>query len=122
MISPPPFLVFLAQPWAACYKDLHLPQPLRAVARVGAPGVGGGTAIAADRGTLRLTSDVDRRRHLLEVAQIHRLVISSLVVVVLSGLLLFASDVEAHWTSPISWVKMALIVGLLANGGRMQRI
>jgi len=122
MIAPPTFLVSLTQPWADYYSDSHLAQTLVTFAHIGALVVGGGTAIAADRGTLRLTSDVDRRRHLLEVAQIHRLVIYSLVVVVLSGLLLFASDVEAHWTSPIFWVKMALIAGLLANGVRMQRI
>jgi hypothetical protein len=46
----------------------------------------------------------------------------SLVVVVISGVLLFASDVEAHWGSPIFWIKMALIAALLVNGARMQRI
>jgi uncharacterized membrane protein len=84
--------------------------------------VGGGTAIAADRATLRLASDVDRRRHLLEIGQAHRVVVTSLVIVVVSGVLLFASDVETHWGSPIFWTKMALIVLLLANGARMQRV
>lgn len=122
MIAPPTFLVSLCQSWADYYSDSHLAQTLVTFAHVGGLVVGGGIAIAADRGTLRVTSDVDRRRHLLEVAQIHRVVVGSLVVVVLSGLLLFGSDVEAHWTSPIFWVKMALIVLLLANGARMQRI
>jgi uncharacterized membrane protein len=122
MLDAPASLVSLVQPWADYYGDSHLAQTLVTFAHVGGLVVGGGIAIAADRMTLRMASDVDRRRHLLEIAQIHRVVIGSLVVVVLSGLLLFASDVDAHWTSWIFWVKMALIVLLLVNGARMQRI
>ena len=122
MLDAPASLVSLVQPWADYYGDSHLAQTLVTFGHIGGLVVGGGIAIAADRMTLRVTSDVDRRRHLLEIAQIHRVVIVSLVVVVLSGLLLFASDIEAHWGSPIFWVKMALIVLLLVNGARMQRI
>jgi uncharacterized membrane protein len=122
MIAPPPSLVSLCQPWADYYGDSHLAQTIVTFGHIGSLLVGGGIAIAADRGTLRAASDVDRRRHLLEITQIHRVVVASLVVVVLSGLMLFATDVEAHWTSPVFWVKMALIVLLLANGLRMQRL
>jgi hypothetical protein len=122
MIAPPSSLISLCEPWADFYSDSHLAQTLVTFAHIGGLVVGGGIAIATDRGTLRFSSDVDRRRHLLEVAQIHRAVITSLVVVVFSGLLLFASDVEAHWESPIFWVKMALVVLLLANGARMRRV
>jgi uncharacterized membrane protein len=122
MIATPSSLVSLCQPWADFYSDSHLAQTLVTFAHVGGLVVGGGIAIAADRGTLRVSSDVDRRRHLLDIEQIHRVVIASLVVVVLSGVLLFASDVDANWTSPIFWVKMALVVLLLGNGARMRRI
>src|SRR5689334_5639971 len=122
MIAPPQSLVALAQPWADFYGDSHLAQTLVTFAHIGALLVGGGIAIAADRTTLRLASDVDRKRHLLDVSQAHRAVIGSLVVVVLSGILLFASDVEAHWGSWIFWVKMALVVVLLVNGARMRTI
>ena len=122
MIAPPSSLVSLAEPWASFYSDSHLAQTLVTFAHIGALVVGGGTAIATDRATLRMASDVDRRRHLLDVAQIHRVVIGSLGLVVISGILLFASDVEAHWGSPIFWTKMVLVVALLVNGARMQRI
>ena len=122
MIAPPAFLVSLTDPWASFYGDSHLVQTVVTFAHVGGLVVGGGVAIATDRGTLRMASDVDRRRHLLEVSQIHRLVITSLAVIVVSGILLFASDLEAHWESPVFWVKMALIVALLINGARMRRI
>jgi hypothetical protein len=122
MIAPPAWFVSLVQPWADYYSDSHLAQTVVTFAHIGGLVVGGGTAIAADRGTLRMASDVDRRRHLLEVSQTHRLVITSLVVVVISGFLLFISDLESHWDSPIFWTKMVLVALLLANGARMQRI
>ena len=122
MLAPPGFLVSLTDPWASFYGDSHLVQTVVTFAHVGGLVVGGGVAIVTDRGTLRMASDVDRRRHLLEVSQIHRLVVTSLVVIVVSGILLFASDLEAHWESPVFWVKMALIVALLINGARMRRI
>jgi len=122
MLDAPASLVSLAEPWASYYSDSHLAQTVVTFAHVAGILVGGGIAIASDRTTLRVASDVDRRRHLIEVGQAHRIVIASLIVVVLSGLLLFASDVDAHWTSPIYWTKMALFIALLVNGARMRRI
>ena len=81
MLAAPASLVSLAEPWASFYGDSHLAQTVITFAHVGGLLVGGGAAIAADRATLRAASDVDRRRHLLEVSQLHRLVIGSLVVV-----------------------------------------
>jgi hypothetical protein len=122
MIAPPASLVSLCQRWADFYGDSHLAQTLVMFGHVGGLVVGGGIAIATDRTTLRVGSDVDRRRHLLDVGHIHRAVVISLAIVVCSGLLLFASDVEAFWASPIYWVKMALVVLLLVNGARMRGI
>ena len=122
MIVPPSALVTLFEPWASYYSDSHLAQTVVTFAHIGGLVVGGGTAITADRGTLRMASDVDRRRHLFEVGRAHRLVLMSLAVVVVSGLLLFASDVETYWGSPIFWTKMALVAALLVNGARMQRV
>ena len=122
MIAPPASVVSLVQPWADFYSDSHLAQTIVTFAHIGGLVVGGGVAIAADRATLRVASDVDRRRHLLEIAQTHALVITSLAVVVISGLLLLASDLETFWGSPIFWTKMALVLLLLVNGARMRRI
>jgi uncharacterized membrane protein len=122
MLAAPSSLVSLCEGWASFYGDSHLAQTVVTFAHVGGLVVGGGVAIATDRNTLRQSSDVDRRRHLLEIAAIHRLVITSLGVVVISGLLLFASDVDAHWSSPVFWTKMALVGALLLNGARMRGI
>jgi hypothetical protein len=122
MIVPPSALVTLFEPWASYYSDSHLAQTVVTFAHIGGLVVGGGAAITADRGTLRMASDVDRRRHILEIGRSHRLVITSLAIVVVSGLLLLASDLEAYWGSPIYWLKMALVAALLVNGARMQRV
>ena len=122
VIAPPTALVSLFEPWADFYGDSNLVQTLVTYAHVGALLVGGGTAIAADRATLRTSSDVDRRRHLLEVSQMHRLVIACLGVIAISGLLMFAADIETFWASWIYWTKMGLVVLLLANGARMNKV
>jgi uncharacterized membrane protein len=122
MLAAPASLVSLLEPWADFYGDSHLAQTAVTYAHVAGLLVGGGTAIAADRVTLRVSSEVDRRRHLLEVASLHRVVITSLIVMVLSGLLLLTADLETFWSSPVYWVKMGLVVGLLANGARMRGI
>ena len=122
LITPPASLVSLLQPWADFYNDSKLTETLVLFAHVGALVVGGGIAIAADRTTLRLNSDVDRRRHVLDVLALHRTVLASLAVIVISGLLLLAADIETFWASWIYWAKMLLVVLLLINGWRMQRV
>ena len=122
MLAPPSALVTLVEPWASFYSDSPLAQTLVTYAHIGGLVVGGGAAIAADRVTLRMASDVDRRRHLLEIGRAHRLVLTSLAIVAVSGLLMFTSDLETYWASPVFWIKMALVIGLLVNGARMQRI
>lgn len=122
LAAPPTSLVTLLDPWAGFYSDSKLAETLVTFAHVGALVVGGGVAIAADRATLRMQSDVDRRRHLLDVAGLHRLVVASLAIVMVSGLLMFAADIETFWGSWIFWVKMALVALLLANGARMRSV
>lgn len=79
---------------------------------------GGGSALAADRITLRAAkrSDVDRRVELATLHGTHRVVVLSLVAVTISGLLLFGADLDMYLHSTVFWLKMALIVLLLVNG------
>jgi hypothetical protein len=122
MIAAPASLVSLLEPWAGFYGDSRLAQTLVTYAHVAGLLVGGGTALAADRATLRLASDVERRRHLLEVSQMHKVVITALVVMVTSGVLLATADLETFWGTPIYWIKLALVALLLANGARMRSV
>lgn len=122
MPAAPASLVSLLEPWASFYGDSHLAQTLVTYAHVGGLLVGGGIAVATDRTTLRMASDVDRRRHLMDVSHAHRVVVTALVLMMLSGLLLVTADIEAFWRSPILWVKLALVALLLGNGARMRSI
>jgi hypothetical protein len=50
----------------------------------------------------------------------HRVVLLGLVALTVSGLLLFAADVDTFLTSRIFWLKIALFMVLLLNGAMMQ--
>jgi uncharacterized membrane protein len=123
LIVPPPGLVKLFEPWATFYNDSKLTETIVMFAHTGGIVIAGGIAIAADRGTLRASSraDDDRRRHLDELSLAHGAVIAGLVATVISGLLMLTSDLETFLGSRIFWIKMMLVVVLLANGLRMQR-
>jgi hypothetical protein len=47
---------------------------------------------------------------------VHRPVLLGLTIVMASGLLMLAADLQTFLTSPVFWVKMALVAALLANG------
>ena len=84
---------------------------------------GGGFAVAADRATLRAfraTAD-EQRRVLDELEAVHRPVLIALACSFISGVMLVTSEIETFWSSPIYWVKMALIALLLVNGAVLRR-
>ncbi len=118
-----PWLVRQAEPWADLYSHskalsagvlfLHLVPLL----------VSGGTALVADRATLRtVRGDASARgAQLAELAASHRLVVSGLALSFVSGVLMFLSDVETFLPSPFFWIKLALVGLLLLNGLAMTR-
>jgi hypothetical protein len=79
---------------------------------------GGGCAIAADLATITAVRDgaSARSTQLHVLKRTHRIVVLGLVGLVVSGLLLFAADVETFLYSRIFWLKMALMVLLIING------
>lgn len=68
--------------------------------------VAGGLAISHDRATL----------HGHAHQSVHRPVTIGLALLLISGLLLAASDIEVYATSRIYWLKMAMVAALLVNG------
>ena len=83
----------------------------------------GGFALAFDRGALRMSrvEPRDRQLYLAELGAVHRPVLLGLTVVVVSGFLLLAADVEALLPSPIFWVKMGVFALLIGNGVMLRR-
>ncbi len=79
---------------------------------------GGGLAIAADRTTLRVDrADSEARdEQIREIRAVHVPVLVSLVVLLVSGVLLGAADVETFLPSVWFWVKIALVALLVVNG------
>jgi uncharacterized membrane protein len=124
MLAPPDILTQLAAPWAKFYGHSRLTATVVEFLHIAPLIVAGGLAVALDRSTLRLDHDDPgaRERHLAELGTVHRVILGGLAVSLLSGLALLASDLETFWGSWIFWLKMALVVLLLANGGMMTRL
>ena len=110
---------FLA-PWQSAYSDSKVISTLVVGAHVLAMFIGGGFAIAADRKTLQaLRADAgERTRQLFELHQIHRPVLISMAVMLVTGFMLAAADVKTFATAPMFWIKIALVVSLMVNGAR----
>jgi hypothetical protein len=123
MLAPPTLLVELADPWATLYGHSRVLATIVGFLHVAPIVVGGGLAIALDRSTLRATREEPgtRARHLIELGLAHRVVLAALALSFVSGLALFAADLDTYFGSWIFWLKMGLIVLLLANGAMMSR-
>jgi uncharacterized membrane protein len=116
-------LTRMLEPWAHLYADSKIVAMLVTFGHVASLLMAGGLAVATDRATLRALrlAASERGRHLDELAGVHRLVVGGLALSVVTGVLLFASDVETFVGSWIFWAKMALVIVLLVNGYLMTR-
>lgn len=79
--------------------------------------VGGGTAVATDRASLRLSpATPDLAHELARLAGVHRWVLGGLALIFASGLLMMFAELNSFATSVVFWTKMGLIALLLGNG------
>ncbi len=84
--------------------------------------IGGGTALAADRLVLAARGTAEGRQRLLTVlAEAHRVVLPCLALIGVTGVLLFAADVETFMASSTYAAKMVTVGVLFANGGALQQ-
>ncbi len=124
MIAPPEALVKLVEPWSALYSDSTVIPTLVVFGHIAALVFAGGLAITLDRATLRAVRGPAefRWRQLEELRAAHRLVVFGIGLSVVTGVLLFAADLETYFGSWIYWTKMTLIAMLLLNGFLMTRV
>lgn len=116
-------LARMLEPWAHLYADSKLIPTVVTFGHIASLLMAGGLAVATDRATLRALrqSAAERGRHLDALAGVHRLILMGLTLSMITGILLFASDVETYIGSWIFWGKMGLVVMLLINGYVMTR-
>lgn len=109
--------------WASVYANHAAIRTLVAFLHVGGLVAGGGLAIATDRTVVSAVQDDEWSRHALldAVGASHRVVIFSIIVIVLSGVLMFAADLDTYGYSRLFWLKMAFFVTLLGNGVTLTR-
>ena len=122
-MTPPDALIQLFQPWNEFYSHSKATETIVLFLHVGGLLLAGGLAIASDRGTLRAhAAGMDgRMQQVKDLRGVHRWVLTGLVCVVISGMALLTSDIEAYYGSWIFWVKMGLVAALLLNGLVMTR-
>jgi len=111
------------EPWKHLYADSTAVSTTVTAAHILSLLTGGGLAIAADRTTLRTLRSPGPARQwfLAELRNVHRPVLIGILGLTLTGLLLVAADFETFVKSWVFWVKMGLVLGLLANGALIYR-
>jgi len=109
--------------WASFFANHGIVRTLIGFMHVGGLLASGGCAVAADRATLlaRRLGLSERRLQLGSLKGLHRIVIAGLGLIVISGVLMFASDFETYLYSKLFWTKMALFGLLLGNGALLIR-
>ncbi len=110
-------------PWNSLYSDSTVVSTTVTALHIVTLVVSGGLAIAADRSTLRALREPasERARQLRELRAVHRPVLVWLTLLMVSGALLAAADVETFAVSVLFWAKMGVVVLLLVNGAMLYR-
>lgn len=122
MVPVPEPLVDALQPWSDLYAGSVLLSSGLEFLHLGSLVLAAGFALAFDRVALRAASRSTAERFVIqELTAMHRPVLLALSVVILSGLALFAADIEALLPAPIFWAKMGAILLLLLNGESIRR-
>src|SRR5687768_12652564 len=88
-------------PWQSFYSDSTAVSTTVLAIHLAALLIAGGFAVGADRATLLALklSRGERRDHVHELHALHRPVLLALVLLFVSGLLMFAADVEVYMRS-----------------------
>lgn len=111
----------IADAWASIYANSPATRSGIMFAHLGALVVGGGTAIATDLDAMRALRRPgdDANAEFSRLQGTHRLVISCLTIVVVSGMALMLADFDSYFSSTAFWIKMAGFVALIVNGAML---
>jgi hypothetical protein len=122
-VAAPDFLLHATQGWARIYADSKLVSTGVMYVHLAGLVLGGGAAVAADRETLKAAREPDpvRADHLAFLGTVHAIAITGLGMLAASGAAMLLADLETFWSAKVFWVKMSLIVLLLANGLLMRQ-
>ena len=117
-MAAPEFLVHAAQGWARLYADSKLVSTGVIYLHLAGLLLGGGAAVAADRETLKAAGEADpvRADHLAFLGSVHTIAVTGLGMLAVSGAAMLFADLETFWSAKAYWIKMSLVVLLLANG------
>lgn len=111
-------LAHVLEAWVSLYANHSALRTGIEFVHIGGLVAGGGCAITADLATITAaragSATATTRLQLLK--RTHQIVVGGLAALAFSGLLLFAADVETFLYSRVFWLKMGLMVLLLANG------
>ena len=107
--------------WASVYSNHAVLRSAVDFLHVGGLLGGGGAAIAADRAALTAHRRPDLADWLDSFHTTHRLVLIGIVIILISGLLMLAADLDTYLYSRVFWTKMALFALLLFNGSLLVR-
>jgi hypothetical protein len=105
--------------WSSLYANHASIRSAVLFAHVAGTLAGGGAAIAEDRGMLFALRQDDagaRQAQVVKMANAHRVVILGLALVIASGFLLLAADLNTYLGSWFFWIKMAIVIALMGNG------
>lgn len=105
--------------WSGVFADSAAVRSLVGFAHLGGLLVGGGCALSEDRRIL--TAAFSAPHATLTGRSAHQVVLAGLTVVMASGVLLAAADLDTHLHSLTFQIKMGLIAALLANGWTISR-
>lgn len=113
----------LVDTWASIYANSSALRSAISFAHVGALVGGGGCALAADRATLRAfrLAPGAVAAEINHLHGIHRVVLTGLAVMIVSGVLLMLADLDAYLEATAFWIKMGLVVALFVNGSILVR-
>jgi hypothetical protein len=117
-------LTQLVESWGSLYANHAALRTAIEFSHIGGLAAGGGCAVVMDLATVTAAREsVALRPALLQILKrTHRIIVLGLVALTISGVLLFAADVDTFLYSRVFWLKMGLMALLLANGALLAAV